>query len=149
MIEAVFDVEADGLLDEATVIHCLSMNVEGEKQTITKEDDIRYFFQQDYRFIGHNIIMYDLKVLDKLIGIRVPQTWELVDTLPLSWSLFPTRSRHGLEDWGETFGVPKPKITDWKNLTLKQYSHRCEEDVRINTLLWELERKKLERLYGS
>ena len=34
--------------------------------------------------------------------------------------------------FGEDFNVPKPKISDWLNLTKEEYQHRCVEDVKIN-----------------
>ena len=72
-----------------------------------------------------------------------------MDTLALSWYLEPKRVRHGLEWWGEEFGVEKPVIDDWDNLEIGDYIHRCEEDVKINTLLWERQWKQLLKLYGS
>ena len=46
-------------------------------------------------------------------------------------------------------GIPKPKITDWEGLTPEEYAHRCEEDVKINTWLWNKQKKHLLELYGS
>lgn len=130
----VFDLEADGL--NPTKIHVLSANVLG---TITSSDDYKrlskLMTKTNVRFIGHNITRFDRPVIQRLLGIKVRA--KLVDTLALSWALFPERTTHGLADWGEEFGVPKPPIEDWVGLTYEEYRHRCEEDVRINTLLWE------------
>ncbi|MGL6063774.1 MAG: hypothetical protein ACRC0V_01600, partial [Fusobacteriaceae bacterium] len=57
--------------------------------------------------------------------------------------------KHGLESWGEDFGVPKPKIDDWQNLSIKEYIHRCKEDVSINFLLFKKEFKYLKKIYPS
>ena len=54
----------------------------------------------------------------------------------LSWHLNTKRSVHGLDSFFEDFGVAKPKIDDWENLTYEEYRHRCEVDVEINHLLW-------------
>jgi hypothetical protein len=97
--------------------------------------------------IGHNIIRWDIPNLERVLGIKVKA--KLVDTLALSWYLEPSRVIHGLADWGEEFGIPKPPIDDWDNLTVEEYVHRCEEDVRINTKLWEKQWKHLKLLYGS
>jgi len=72
----------------------------------------------------------------------------LVDTLALSWYLNHDRPKHGLEGYGEDYGVPKPVIKDWDSLTPEDYAHRCNEDVRINYRLWVDLQNKLRRLYG-
>jgi hypothetical protein len=69
--------------------------------------------------------------------------------LAISWALYPTRQKHGLESWGETFNFPKPKITDWHNLSYEEYENRCSTDVEINRLLWNDIYQYLWELYGS
>ena len=140
----VFDIEADGLTP--TKIHCLSANP-GKIQSTTSYEDMRSFFTKSDILIGHNIIRYDIPVVERLLGITV--TARLIDTLALSWYLYPSKLRHGLAWWGEDFGIEKPKIDDWDNLTVEEYVHRCEEDVKINSKLWDKQWKYLLRLYGS
>ena len=141
----IFDIEADGLTP--TKIHCVSWHNLATKKsgTITDYPTMRRFFSQDTTFIGHNIIRYDVPVVERLLGVEVKAY--LIDTLQLSWYLYPKRIIHGLADWGEEFGVPKPPIDDWENLPLKEYVNRCEEDVKINTKLWLKEEKYLNNLY--
>ena len=148
MREFVFDIESDGLLNTVTKIHCLSYSqADGQfAGTIYSEKDIKDFLSQDYIYIGHHIIGYDLKVLEKIYGIKRPK--HIFDTLAWSWYLFPDRAEHGLESWGEDFGVPKPKIDDWQNLTIEEYTHRCEEDVKINTKLYQLIKTKMKEIYS-
>ena len=45
------------------------------------------------------------------------------------------------------YGVPKPKIDDWQNLSPEEYQYRCEEDVKINVRLWRDLHMKLKKLY--
>ena len=148
MREFIFDIESDGLLDTVTKIHCLSYSqADGRfSGTIYSENDIKGFLSQDYIYIGHHIIGYDFKALEKIYGIKRPK--HFLDTLAWSWYLFPDRAEHGLESWGEDFGVPKPKIDDWQNLTIEEYTHRCEEDVKINTKLYELIKSKMKEIYS-
>ena len=148
MREVIFDIESDGLLDTATKIHCLSYSqADGRfSGTIYSEKDIKDFFSHDYIYIGHHIIGYDFKALEKVYGIKRPK--HIFDTLAWSWYLFPDRAEHGLESWGEDFGVPKPKIDDWQNLTIEEYTHRCEEDVKINTKLYQLIKTKMKEIYS-
>ncbi len=133
----VFDVESNGLLDDATKIHCLSyIDTDREKDIITlyDYDDMRLLFSVKKHFVGHNIIRYDIPLLEKLLDIKIDA--RLYDTLPMSWVMNPTRSKHGLDSFFPDFGIEKPKIDDWSNLSIEDYSHRCEEDVKITQALW-------------
>ena len=136
MPEYVFDVETDGI--NPTKIHC--MVADG------KEVDKDFFEQltSDDVLIGHNIIRYDIPVLERLLSIKIKA--QLIDTLALSWYLFPN-IKHGLAHWGERFGIPKPKIDDWEGLSHHEYLHRCKEDVSINTKLWAIQSDYLNELY--
>ena len=83
--------------------------------------------------------------MEKILGIKV--TARLIDTLGISWYVNHWKSKHGLAEYGEEYGVPKPKIDDWQNLSPEEYKHRCEEDVRINNLLWKTLNYKLGKMY--
>ena len=146
MTEYVFDIEADNLLDDATKIHVLSYAApDGAVVSLTDYDKMRSFFLGADRLIGHNIVRYDIPLVEKLLGIKVKA--DLVDTLVLSWYLNFKRARHGLAQYGDEYGVPKPVVDDWENLSVAEYTHRCEEDVKINLQLWQQLSKKLKRLY--
>jgi CRISPR/Cas system endoribonuclease Cas6 (RAMP superfamily) len=67
----------------------------------------------------------------------------------MSWVINLDRPSHGLESFGVDFGVPKPVITDWEGLTKEEYAHRCEEDVKINWLLWQNLIKRYKMIYGK
>jgi hypothetical protein len=143
----VFDIETDGLLDVLTKIHVLSYQREDMSEPVSTHDydEMREFFLNEEVLVGHNIIRFDLVAVEKVLGVK-PKA-RLVDTLPLSWYLHHNRPKHGLEGYGEEYGVPKPKITDWDSLTPEDYAHRCEEDVKINYRLWNELRVKLAKLY--
>lgn len=145
MLEAVFDVEADGLTP--TKLHCVAMGVKGKIYDTVEYNRMRDFFAKADVLIGHNIIRWDVPNVERLLGIKIGA--RLVDTLPLSWYLYSKRPKHGLAEWGEEFGIEKPPIDDWDNLTSEEYVHRCREDVAINTMLWEKIWKDLLKLYGD
>jgi hypothetical protein len=148
MIYVPADLEADDLLANVTKIHCLSMNWGGEVKTTSNYSDIRKLVsRKDITLVGHNFICYDVPTIEKLLGVKVE--CGVVDTLALSWYLYPKRSSHGLAAWGEEFGVPKPPIEDWQNLPLEEYKRRCEEDTKIQTLLWEKMQSDLNTLYDN
>jgi hypothetical protein len=148
---SIFDIETDGLIDNVTKIHCMSVLkvVDGQATefTLTSPGTIEMFLNTENILIGHNIIRYDIPVLEKLLGIKINA--RLIDTLTLSWYLYPERKIHNLEEWGEFFGVEKPKISDWSNLTVEEYSYRCQEDVKINTLLFNKQIEYLMTLYEN
>ena len=142
----VFDIETDGLLNEMTKIHVLSYSYDGKEVISTGDyDEMREFFNTHHYLIGHNIIRFDIPAIEKILGIKVEA--KLVDTLALSWYLNHDRIKHGLEGYGEDYGVPKPVIKDWNSLTYEEYAHRCSEDVKINSRLWKDLWHKLNKLY--
>lgn len=147
----VFDIEADGLTP--TKIHVVSvMSIKnGAIKSFKDYNEMRSFFNACNRdnkvLIGHNIQRFDIPVIERLLDIKI--TAPIIDTLPLSWYLEFDRQRHGLEKWGEDLGVQKPEITDWNNLSYDEYKNRCEEDVKINKLLFDKLWSKLLTLYGT
>ena len=142
----VFDIETDGLLDELTKIHVLSWsNDMGEVKHTHDYDEMRYVLLNSETLVGHNIIRFDIPAIERVLDIKV--TARLVDTLGLSWYLNHERPKHGLEGYGEDYGVPKPVIKDWNTLTPEEYAHRCDEDVKINNRLWRDLELKLNKLY--
>ena len=149
-MEVILDIETDGLLENVSRIHCLSYQVLGQDEirSLTNTQDIKNFLLQDnLTIIGHNIIRYDIPVLEKLLQIKINS--KLIDTLALSWYLYPDRDKHGLEQWGEDLGVAKPVISDWNNLKVEDYIHRCESDVKINKLLFDKQQTYLINIYGK
>lgn len=138
-IYSIFDIETDGLLEEVTLIRCLSyqdyhLGVLGPMITLTNYDDMIAYFERDIIFVGHKIKTYDILVAEMILNINFSKN--VVDTLALSWYLYPNRKVHGLEQWGEEVGVAKVKIDDWKGLSLEEYIVRCEVDVQINVIIF-------------
>lgn len=145
MSDYVIDIETDGI--EATRIHCMVLD---NGTTFTYYGDMQEFLDSltaEDRIIGHNFQRYDKPTLERILGITIKA--QIIDTLSLSWYLFPSRARHGLEYWGEDFGIPKPVITDWDSLSLEEYTHRCKEDVKINKKLWDVQLPILNDLYDD
>lgn len=144
----VFDVESDGFLDKATKIHVLSYTRDGENFiSLHDYNEMRELLATETILVGHNICRFDAPLLEKILGIQIKA--KLYDTLPMSWVINLDRPSHGLESFGVDFGVPKPVITDWEGLTKEEYAHRCEEDVKINWLLWWNLIKRYKVIYGK
>jgi len=128
----VLDSESDGLAYECTKLHVLSYTRDGETYHSTSDyDDMRAVINSADLLVAHNSIRHDQVVFNRILGIPMDyRKW--VDTLSLSWYLYPERNRHGLAEWGQDLGVAKPKVDDWQNLSFEEYAHRCEEDTKID-----------------
>ena len=146
----VCDIETDGLTP--TKIHCLSVgwvkDGKWEIKTTTNYDEMRKMMSKDTYFIFHSGQRFDRPVLERLLGIKIPYE-RVIDTVGVSWYLYSKRANHNLEDWGVELGTAKPEITDWENLSIEEYIHRCESDVRITIKLWEKMVSDLKQLYGD
>ena len=131
MIDLFFDLESDGLLNDATLVHCLGHyheryvkgpGISAGRESIVEELDAMRL--GDYRLIGHNVIGFDLPLLKKLYHFQVPQE-RVLDTLVLARFIFPDTlpedaklvakgklpkglmGSHSLEAWGHRLGVYK------------------------------------------
>ena len=146
----VADIEANGIFNVER-IWCLAyddMSKGGDKILVTTKEFKDFLKNPEIILEMHNGLCYDKRVLEEVLGIEVK--CEFIDTLALSYYLYPTRVKHGLEEWGEFFGVPKPKIIDWDDEDLlDEYCYRCQEDVKINVLLWKKMVADLNKLYGK
>jgi len=108
---------------------------------------MRKFFLDAECLVGHNIIRYDIPVVERLLDIKVEA--KLIDTLALSWYLENGRAKHGLEAYGEEFGKEKVVIEDWENQSVEDYFSRCSRDVDINYELFNNQWKMLKNLYDG
>ena len=119
----VADVEATGLLhqlveqcDKAKLHNLCVMDIEDcnmqtfHTDTEEQRKEIQALLDKPTIFIMHNGICYDKNAL-KHFGYDVSKVL-FVDTLALSWYLDLNRDKHGLENYGEEFGVPNYR--DWE-----------------------------------
>lgn len=157
----IFDIETDGLLHELSKIHCVSYQryQDGELSeviSLTSYEEMRNFFQRDAVFVAHNGVGFDNVVVKRILEVKIEN---FIDTLGLSWYLYPNIKSHGLESWGEYFGVPKPEIKDgeWKGPLegesqedfINKMVHRCEEDVKINVKVFLQLMNYLQEIYET
>lgn len=151
MIFNVVDAEMNGL-HEATSIHCISYQTFEYNKLIKKGSLRTYpemveFLLGCENIVGHNFVDFDKPVIEKILGIVIPGN--IIDSLALSYYLFPFRPKHGLESWGITFGNHKVEIEDWVGLSQEEYVRRCEIDVEINSKLFLVAFNYLFDLYGN
>lgn len=108
---------------------------------------LQAFFDTGPTLIVHNGLLFDKEALS-LFNYNVDSV-NVVDTLFLSWYLEPKRPKHGLESYGEEFGVPKPIIEDWESQTQDDYNNRVVEDCKIQRRLWLKQYAMLKEIYGT
>ena len=144
----VFDLEADSLTPtKIWCVGCQDVDKEVVNTTTSYENMRKLFGNESHVFICHNGMRFDKPVLERILGITIKA--KVVDTLFIAWYLEPNRNIYGLDSYGEEAGIPKPKITDWENLSIEEYLHRVTEDVKINMYVWKKQWANLLRLYGS
>lgn len=148
------DIESDGLLDTITKIHVFSFAQKKDNDWVVASTNnyeaIKRFFTNPKHIVAiHNGVRFDAPAIEKVLDIRVQAT--VIDTLALAWYIDCGRpwDQYGLEWYGESFGVPKPTVTDWAGLTYEEYAHRCQEDVKITAKLWDKLLAKLRLVYDS
>lgn len=139
-----WDTEANGLLEDATKVHCLSYKPLNSTCS-TRIEYYSTFFESlvdGDTLVAHNQFGYDLPLMVKLgfiddfnvlpdsITVQgVKKNVQLIDTLALSRFWWPDLPRgHGLEPWAKFLGTHKPDIQNWDNLPVEVYVDRCEND---------------------
>lgn len=117
-LATVFDIEADGLLEEATMFHVLSFHMaDGKVGNIIGTDHTRfkafckYHIDNKIPVVAHRGILFDVALCEKLLDIDLSELM-VIDTLALSWYLNTKRKIHGLDSFLEDYGIPKPKVGD-------------------------------------
>jgi RecA-family ATPase/DNA polymerase I-like protein with 3'-5' exonuclease and polymerase domains len=160
-LRLVFDIEANGLLDTATTIHCVVIaELDSDQVNEYGPDQIgaalEHLARADY-LVGHNIAGYDLPLLHKLHQWMPACGCTIVDTLVVARLIMPNisdlddkaaamgsakmgklRGRYSIEAFGIRLGIPKVgvDIEDWSKWTPEMQA-RCVGDISICKALWQ------------
>ena len=122
------DLEADGL--NPTRIWCVVTRENGVNTVHKDPGSLRRALEGSVSVVGHNLIGYDLPVLERLWGVSVAPE-RIVDTLVLSRLYDPSRpGGHSLKVWGELLGFPKGDHDDWSCLSTAMIEY-CERDTEV------------------
>jgi len=122
------DLEANGL--DPDTIWCVVTRENGVSTVHTTRDTLCKALEGSVSVCGHNLIGYDLPVLERLWGLSVASE-RVVDTLVLSRLFDPSRlGGHSLRAWGETLGFPKGDHNDWSRLSQEMIDY-CIQDVAV------------------
>tara|TARA_E500000331_G_scaffold159911_1_gene154999 strand:- start:2212 stop:3957 length:1746 start_codon:yes stop_codon:yes gene_type:complete len=148
----VFDLESDGLLEEVSKVHCIVIkNLDTNEVINLKLNKAMEMLASADLIIGHNIIKYDIPVLQKLYGFRTEA--KIFDTIVAARLFYPDIrdrdfrkpdfpknmiGRHSLEAWGHRIGNYKGQIvTDWKEFTQEMLQY-CIQDVEVTATLYNI-----------
>jgi len=122
------DLEANGLTPDT--IWCV-VTMENDVPTVhTTPETLSEALRSSVSVVGHNLIGYDMPVLEKLWGISVASD-RIIDTLVLSRLYDPSKSGgHSLRNWGNELGFPKGDHDDWSQ-TSQELVNYCIQDVKV------------------
>jgi DNA polymerase-1 len=152
----VFDLESDGLYDKVTKIHCIVIYDITGQQTFSYGPDciaaaIDHLATADV-LIGHNILFYDLPVLQKLHSFDYKS--RIIDTLICTRLIWPKeklyeldteqypqvppnqRGAASLKAWGWRLADHKIDFKDFSEYSQEMLDY-CIQDVAVTTKLWE------------
>ena len=154
----IFDLETDGLLDDVTKVHCMVTHdtETGEVKTYDPdhiEDGIEAL-RDAQQIGGHNVMSYDLPVLEKLYFFGY--YGQVFDTLVASRLIWPNMKEkdmlkrtvdnkligsHSLKAWGQRLKFHKGDYGEqdeaWDAYTQQMLDY-CVQDVALNVKLYEL-----------
>ena len=122
------DIETDGI--DATRIWCVVTMENGVPTVHTTPDTLSEALRGSVSVVGHNLIGYDIPVLERLWGVSVASE-RIIDTLVLSRLYDPSKSGgHSLRNWGNELGFPKGDHSDWSKLSQELVNY-CIQDVKV------------------
>ena len=94
------------------------------------------FAKQTEEFIGHNIIGFDIPVVNKSFGKDLFEHCKITDTLVLSRLLNPViDGGHSLKNWGEKLGHNKIEFEQFEYLSDDMLKY-CRNDVELTERLY-------------
>jgi len=130
--QIVLDIEANGFEpDKIWCIVSLDINTKESISYVNNLNQLKKDLTSVSEIIGHNILGYDIPVLERLLGIDFSGI-KLTDTLVLSRLTDPARQGgHSLGSWGERLGYPKGDYTDFSYYTNEMLDY-CIKDTEVN-----------------
>jgi len=137
----VFDIETDDL--DATKVWCIvAKEVDGTTYKFGPDEleDGLDLLRSAKTLIGHNIIGFDLPVLQKLFNFTY--SGKIIDTLVMSRLYNPIRENgHSLKTWGYRLGIPKQEQPEFDNYTPQMLDY-CVQDVVLNEAVYKFLQKE-------
>lgn len=126
-------------------IHCIGTKVVGGDSILWLPNtfkDLPEYLDSCDKIIMHGGIDFDLRVLDKILGIKIPLS-KVEDTLIISRYLIPNMDGgHSLAAWGDRLGFPKIDFHDFDEYS-EEMGVYCIGDLGVTEKLYYHLRSKL------
>ena len=139
--KVVFDIETTMTADKIWCIVCKH----GDTYYQFKEDRLHRFaelIKQTEEVIGHNIIGFDIPVVNTIFGYDVFANCKVTDTLVLSRLLNPMiEGGHSLRNWGTKLGQNKIHFEQFDYFSEDMLTY-CRNDVELTERLYKFLIKK-------
>lgn len=134
---AIFDIETNGFYFQVHTCWCIWVfDVESDDRIGFRPHEMKEaveFLNKCRVLIGHNIIDYDIAVMEKLFPEF--RCTEAFDTLVLSRMLAPDRFSHALKSYGKQLDNAKGDYGEqeeaWDKFSEDMYYY-CKQDVNLN-----------------
>jgi DNA polymerase I-like protein with 3'-5' exonuclease and polymerase domains len=157
----IFDIETNGFLSNVTTIHCLVIRDSGTGEVFSYTQDnlkegLEKLMQTPELIVGHNVIKFDIPVIQKFFPWFTVDQPKVVDTLVLSrlifsdlrerdgalvgQGIFPSKlwGSHSLKAWGYRLGVLKGEYGQqenaWDTFTPEMLEY-CIQDSEVTRQL--------------
>jgi len=140
--KVIFDIETTITADKIWCIICKHNNTYYQ----FKEDRLsrfEEFIKKTKEIIGHNIIGFDIPVLNKYFGYDLFKNCKVTDTLVLSRLLNPMiEGGHSLKNWGEKLYHKKTEFDIFDKFSEEMLKY-CRNDVNLTEKLYNFLCKKM------
>ncbi len=140
---AAMDIETDAL--DATKIHVICAKDVDTKEkyeflNVCTIEEERYRFVKFCstvdRFVFHNGIGFDVRVINKLVQPDLINPAHVIDTLIMSRLIdYGIQGGHSLKAWGQRIGEFKIGFDQFEVLTQEMITY-CHQDVEVTSLLY-------------
>ncbi|WP_084238362.1 DNA polymerase [Sphingomonas asaccharolytica] len=120
----VFDLETNGLLPEVTRVHCAVLyDLDTEEVLDFRPHEIGKFLELYVKatlLVGHNVIGFDIPVLQKIYGISPARSCDVIDTIVLAKLVF-----------SDIKSIDFPRASAWKKYREARDLYETERAARI------------------
>jgi DNA polymerase I len=141
--QVVFDIETTMTADKVWCIVCKHGDNYYQFKDGKNLHRFEEFAKQTEEFIGHNIIGFDVPVLNKFFGNDIFKHCKITDTLVLSRLFNPIlEGGHSLKNWGKKLGQNKIQFEQFDFLTEDMLTY-CRNDVALTEKLYNFLRRKM------
>jgi DNA polymerase I-like protein with 3'-5' exonuclease and polymerase domains len=141
--KVIFDIETTLTADKIWCIICKHGNTYYQFTEGKNLHRFEEFVKQTEEFIGHNIIGFDVPVVNKFFGSDLFKNCKITDTLVMSRLLNPILDGgHSLKNWGTKLGQSKIEFEQFDYLSDDMLKY-CRNDVALTEKLYKFLMRKM------